>query len=114
MYYYRLQNKLGFQKKKNMKQYSSQSGPAEYNFWVRLLLPLERFQSKTLHMIMDTPWNVPNTVIGGDLQIPAVKEKISRYSSQYSAHANDLTVNLMGLPDIRRLRRHLLNNLPTS
>jgi hypothetical protein len=38
-----------------------------------------------------------------------------RYSSQYSArlsaHPNDLTVNLIELPDNRRLRRHLPNDL---
>jgi hypothetical protein len=51
-----------------------------------------------------------------DLQIATVKEEIRRYSSQYSArlraHANDL-VNLIELPDNRRLRRHLPNDLPT-
>jgi hypothetical protein len=46
---------------------------------------LERFQSKALHMIVDAPWYVPNTVIRRDLQIPTVKEEIRRYSSQYSA-----------------------------
>jgi hypothetical protein len=52
-----------------------------------------------------------------DLQIPTVKEEIRRYSSQYStrlsAHPNDLIVNLIELPDNRRLRRHLPNDLPT-
>jgi hypothetical protein len=78
---------------------------------------LERFQSKALCMIVDAPWYVPNTVIRRDLQIPRVKEEILRYSSQYSAHLsahpNDLIVNLMELPDNRRLRRHLSNDLPT-
>jgi hypothetical protein len=78
---------------------------------------LERFQSKALHIIVDSPCYVPNTVIGRDLQIPTVKEKIRRYSSQcsarLSAHPNDLIVNLMELPDNRRLRRHLPNDLPT-
>jgi hypothetical protein len=68
-------------------------------------------------MIMDAPWYVPNTVIQRDLQTPAVKEEIRRYSSQYSArlsaHPNDPTVNLTELPDNRRLRRHLPNDLPT-
>jgi hypothetical protein len=77
---------------------------------------LERFQSKALSMIVDAPWYVPNTVIRRDLQIPTVKE-IRRYSSQYSArlsaHPNDLIVNLIELPDNRRLRRHLPNDLPT-
>jgi hypothetical protein len=80
---------------------------------------LERFQSKALRMIVVAPWYVPNTVIRRDLQIPTVKEEIRRYSSQYSArlsaHRNDLirVVMLVELPDNRRLRRHLPNDLPT-
>jgi hypothetical protein len=78
---------------------------------------LEHFQSKALRMIMDAPWYVPNTVIRRDLQISTVKEEIHRYSSQYSArlsaHPNDLIVNLIELPDNRRFRRHLPNDLPT-
>jgi hypothetical protein len=78
---------------------------------------LERFQMKTLRMIVDAPWYVPNMVIGRDLQIPIVNEEIRRYSSLYrarlSAHQNDLTVNLTELPDNRRLRRYLPNDLPT-
>jgi hypothetical protein len=74
---------------------------------------LERLQSKALRMIVDAPWYG----IRRDLQIPTVKEEISRYSSLYSArlstHPNDLIVNLIELPDNRRLRRHLLNYLPT-
>jgi hypothetical protein len=68
-------------------------------------------------MIVDAPWYVPNTVIRKDFQIPTVKEEIRSYSSQYSArlsaHTNDLIVNLTELPDNRRLRRHLPNDLPT-
>jgi hypothetical protein len=74
---------------------------------------LERFQSKTLRMIVDAPLYVLNTVIPRDLQMPAVKEEIQRYSSQYSAHPNDLIAKLLELPDKRRLRRRLLNDLPT-
>jgi hypothetical protein len=78
---------------------------------------IELFQRRTLRMIVNAPWYVPNTVIRRDLQIPAVKEEIRRYSSQYNArlssHPNDLLVNLMGLPDDRRLRRHLPNDLYT-
>jgi hypothetical protein len=79
---------------------------------------LERFQSKALRMIVDASWYVPNMVIRRDIQIPKVKEEIRRYSSQYSArliaHPNDLIVNLIELPDNRRLRRHLPNDLPTT
>jgi hypothetical protein len=78
---------------------------------------LERFQLKTLRMTVDAPGYVPNTVIRMDLQTPTAKEEIRRYSSQYrarlSAHPNGLVVNLMELPDNRRLRRHLPNDLPT-
>jgi hypothetical protein len=78
---------------------------------------LERYQSKSLRMIVDESWYVPNTVIRRDLLISTVKEKIRRYSSQYSArfsaHPNDLIVNLVELPHNRRLRRHLPKDLPT-
>jgi hypothetical protein len=78
---------------------------------------LERFQSEALRMIVNAPWYVQNTVIRRDLQIPTVKYEILRYSSQYNArfraHPNDLIVNLNELPDKRRLRRHLPNDLPT-
>jgi hypothetical protein len=77
---------------------------------------LERFQSKALRTIMDAPWYVLNMVVRRDLQIPTVKEEIRHYSTQYSArlsgHPNDLIVNLIELPDNRRLRRHLPNDLP--
>jgi hypothetical protein len=79
---------------------------------------LQRFQSKALRMIVDTPLYVPNTVIRRDLQIPTVKEEIhcynSQYSARFSAHPNNLLVNLMEQPDYnRRLQRHLPYDLHT-
>jgi hypothetical protein len=54
-------------------------------------------------MIVEAPYFVPNTVIRRDLQTPKVKEKIRRYSSQYSARLstrqNDLVEKLMAQPD---------------
>jgi hypothetical protein len=47
----------------------------------------EHFQSKALHMIVDAPCYVPNTVIWRKLQIPTVKEEINRYSSHYNANS---------------------------
>jgi hypothetical protein len=92
-------------------QRSSGSGTGYSASWVQLRSYLEEIQSKALRMIVDAPWYVPNMVIRRDLQIPTVKQEIRRYSSQYSArlsaHANDLIVNFMALPDNRRLRRHL-------
>jgi hypothetical protein len=66
-------------------------------------------------MIVDAPWYVPNMAIRRDLQIPAVKEEIHHYNSQYrarlSAHQNDLLGNFIQLPDNRRLRRYLPNDV---
>jgi hypothetical protein len=66
---------------------------------------MERFQSKTLRMIVEAPCYVSNTVIRRDFQIPTVKEEIQRWSSRCSvcmrAHPNDLTVNLLEPPDNR-------------
>jgi hypothetical protein len=78
---------------------------------------LERFQSTALRTIVDESWYVPNTLIRRDLQIPSVKEEISRYSSHYSArltaHPNDTLVTLLETPEHRRLRRYLPNDLAT-
>jgi hypothetical protein len=75
------------------------------------------FKPKALLMTVDAPWYVTNAVMRKDFQIPTVKEKTRCYSSQHSArlsaHPNDLTVNLMELPDNRWLRRHLPNDLAT-
>jgi hypothetical protein len=79
---------------------------------------LKRFQSKVVRMIVDALWYVTNTVFRRDLRIPTVKDEIRRCRSQYSArlcaHPNYLIVNLIELPDNRRLRRHLPNDLPTT
>jgi hypothetical protein len=88
-----------------------------YGFHFKIEI-LERFQSHIFRMIVDAPWYVPNTVIRRDLQIPTIKEEIRHYSSQYSArlsvHLDVLAVNLTKQSDnIRRLRRHLPNDLPT-
>jgi hypothetical protein len=76
---------------------------------------LECLHSKALRMIVGAPSYVPNMVIRRGLQIPTVKEEIRRYSSQYSArlstHRNGRIVILIELPDNRRLRRHLPNDL---
>jgi hypothetical protein len=76
----------------------------------------ERFQSKVLRMIVDAPWYVPNSLIRRDLRCPTVKEEIRRYSYHYGArfrtHPNHLAVNLLRLPDNRRLFRYLPNDLP--
>jgi hypothetical protein len=77
---------------------------------------LERFQSKVLRIIVDAPWYVPNSLIRSDLSCHTVKEEIRLYSSHYDnrlrTHPNHLRVNLLRLPDNRRLRRFLPTDLP--
>jgi hypothetical protein len=76
---------------------------------------LERFQSKVLRLIVDAHWYVSNSVIRNDLQIPTVKEKISRFSSHYnvriSVHSNELIASLTEPPTQRRLRRYWPHDL---
>jgi hypothetical protein len=78
---------------------------------------LERFQSKTLRIITDTPRYVRNVVLRRDLHILSLREEIQRHSSQYSARLNSLpnllTVNLKKHPTNRRLRRILPTDLST-
>jgi hypothetical protein len=74
-----------------------------------------RLQSKVLRIIVDAPWYVPNSLIRRDLSCLTVEEEIRRYSSHYGdrlcTHPNHLTVNLLRLPDNRRLRRFLSTDL---
>jgi hypothetical protein len=78
---------------------------------------LERFQSKVLRLIMDASWYVSNSVIRKDLQIPTVKEEISRFNSLYAvrlrAHTNELIATLTEPPIHKRLRRYWPNDLLT-
>ena len=77
---------------------------------------LERFQSKVLRLITDAPWYVSNAIISRDLQIPTVKEEISRLSTRYNArlsrHPNLLASRLTRPPSIRRLKKHHPFDLP--
>jgi hypothetical protein len=50
---------------------------------LRLTEILEHFQSKTLRIITDASWYVPNETIRKGLQIPTAKEEISRHSTKY-------------------------------
>jgi hypothetical protein len=76
---------------------------------------LEYFQSKVLRLIVDAPWYISNSVICNDLQIPTVKEEISRLSSHYngriSVHPNELIVSLTEPPIQRRLCRYWPHDL---
>lgn len=71
---------------------------------------LERFQSKTLRIIVDAPWYMPNEIIRRDLHIPSIKEEIKNYGKLYinrlENHPNSLANKLLKEPtDKRRLKR---------
>jgi hypothetical protein len=76
----------------------SNSIPLPVNNFHNITQILERVQSKVLRMIAHAPWYVPNTLIRRDL-----RRYSSQYSTRLSSHLNDLTVNVMELPDNRRL-----------
>jgi hypothetical protein len=71
---------------------------------------LERFQSKILRLIVDAPWYVSNSVIRKNLQLPTVKEEISRFISLYAVR---LRATLTEPPFHKRLRRYWPNDLLT-
>jgi hypothetical protein len=56
---------------------------------------LERFQSKVLRLIVDAPWYVSNSIIRNDLQVPTVKEEISRFSSHYNVRNSEHPIELI-------------------
>jgi hypothetical protein len=69
-----------------------------------------------LPIFVDAPWYVHNSLFQKGLSCPTVKEEIRRCSSHYGnrlrTHPNHLAVNLLRLPDNRRLRRFLPTDLP--
>ena len=44
---------------------------------------IQRFQSKTLRLMLDAPWYVTNVAIHRDLEIETVKKEIERYRKNY-------------------------------
>jgi hypothetical protein len=60
--------------------------------------------------------NLNNKFVMLSVHCPTIAEEIRRFSSSYGArlrtHPNHLAPNLLRLPDNRRLRRYLPNDLP--
>jgi hypothetical protein len=75
------------------------------------------FSVESLASDSECPWYVPKSVIRKDLQIPTVKEEISRFSSHYAvrlrSHPNELIATLTEPPTHKRLRRYWPNDLLT-
>jgi hypothetical protein len=64
---------------------------------------------------VDAPRYISNSAIRNDLQIPTVKEEISRFSSHYnvriSVNPTELIASLTEPPNQRRLRRYWPHDL---
>ena len=78
---------------------------------------LQRLQNKILRMVSNAPRYIPNHILHSDLQIPTIREEITRLSSIYKAkimvHPNHLTTSLLENQSPRRLRRYTPIDLPT-
>ena len=72
---------------------------------------LRRFESQSLRIIANAPWFVSNYTLQRDLEIPTIREDISKFSSRHQAkinrHQNPLAINLLDNSETTyRLKRH--------
>jgi len=78
---------------------------------------LQRFQNKVLRTIVNAPWYIPNKLLHTDLQIPTIREEITKFSTNHTAklltHPNKLTSNLLIEQGPGRLKRYKPLDLPT-
>jgi len=56
---------------------------------------LQRFQNKVLKTIVNAPWYIPNKLLHTDLQIPTIREEITKFCTNHRAklltHPNELS-----------------------
>jgi len=78
---------------------------------------LQKFQNKVLRTTVNAPWYIPNKLLHTDLQIPAIREEITKFSTIHRAklliHPNELTSNLRIEQGPGRLKRYKPLDLPT-
>jgi hypothetical protein len=78
---------------------------------------LQRLQNKILRMVTKAPWYIPNHVLHTDLQMPTIREEITRLSSNYKAkmevHPNKLMNTLLEKHGQGRLHRYSPLDLST-
>ena len=68
--------------------------------------------------MVNAPWYIPNKLLHTDLQMPTVREEITKFSTHYRAkllhtHPNDLTSKLITKQGPTRLKRYKPSDLPT-
>lgn len=78
---------------------------------------IERYQSKTLRLIVNAPWYMRNKCILKDLSVPTVREEIRKFSENYleklSHHVNTSAICLLDTTnETKRLKRHHILDLP--
>ena len=77
---------------------------------------LQRFQNKTLRLITNAPWYVPNAVLHTDLQLLTIRAEITRMNGKYKAkleaHPNDLAKTLCIPHTLRRISKITPLDLP--
>ena len=73
------------------------------------ILMIQRVQNKILRTISGAPWYMTNHQIHNDLQIPFVKEVVTRMAAAYEQrlhrHPNIEAIRLLEAPSIRQLKR---------
>ena len=78
---------------------------------------LQRFQNKVLRTIVNAPWYIPNKLLHTDLQIPTIREEVTKFSNNHRAklltHPNELSSNLLIEQGPGRLKRYKPLDLPT-
>lgn len=76
---------------------------------------IQRFQSKTLRLLVNAPWYVSNHTLHNDLNIPLVEEERRRRAEKHfvrlQSHPNELASNLTQAINPGRLKRIWPNDL---
>ena len=76
---------------------------------------LQRYQSKTIRLILDAPWFITNDNIHKDLRISKVKSEINKFSRKYIdrlSNHSDYFMILDEREEIVRLKRFHVLDLP--
>ena len=67
--------------------------------------------------MVNAPWYIPNKLLHTDLQMPTIREEITKFSTHYRAklhtHPNYLTSKLITKQGPTRLKRYKPSDLPT-
>jgi hypothetical protein len=78
---------------------------------------LQRYQSKVLRAIVNAPWYISNKVLRADLNVPIIREEITKSSVKYrdkiTTHPNEIASTLLEEEESRRLKRMKTTDLTT-